>query len=164
MSFFGKMKEGAAKAAEKAKETVEVTRLNAQISSKRKEIEKLQISIGESVYQAFLASDLSGSEETVVALCAQITERHQEIAVIELKIREIKNEKTCVCGAELAADTKFCPSCGHKFDIPAPKVELAEGTEAPALEEAAETKLCSKCEAKLEPGDRFCGSCGTSVA
>ncbi|MEF3304757.1 zinc ribbon domain-containing protein [Paenibacillus sp. GYB003] len=115
MSFFEKMKEGAAKAAEKAKETVEVTRLNAQIGAKKKEIEKLQQNIGELVYQSYLSKD-ADLESRTVSLCMQIADRYQDIAALELKIKEVKNEKVCVCGAELAADIRFCPSCGHQFE------------------------------------------------
>jgi hypothetical protein len=46
MGFFNKLKEGAGKAADLAKQTVEVTRLNTQISSKKREIEKNHSRIG----------------------------------------------------------------------------------------------------------------------
>ncbi|WP_442601522.1 zinc ribbon domain-containing protein [Paenibacillus sp. KN14-4R] len=123
MSFFGKVKEGAAKAAEKAKETVELTRLSAQISSKKKEIDKLNQSIGETVFQAYLSEDFLSSEPSVIALCRQITDVNQEITALEQKIKELKNEKDCVCGASLPVDTNFCPTCGYKF---APRVHVEE--------------------------------------
>ncbi|MFC5452066.1 zinc ribbon domain-containing protein [Paenibacillus aestuarii] len=168
MTFFGKMRESAAKAAEKAKETVEITRLSAQISLKKKEIERLQQHIGESVYQAYVAGDFASSEASVVALCEQIGEKLQEISSIEHKVKEIKNEKVCVCGAELSADTKFCPSCGHKFEPPIP-VEASQpeaaaaGVEATAVEEKAAAH-CQQCDAELEAEARFCGACGAPVA
>jgi len=167
MSFFGKMRESAAKAAEKAKETVEITRLSGQISAKKKDVERLQQQIGEAVYQAYMAGDSASSEAGVVSLCEQITEKFQEISAVEHKIKEIKNEKVCVCGAELSADTKFCPSCGHKFEPPVPVSASQPEAAAAGLEEpAAEAKAahCQQCEAELEAEARFCGACGAPVA
>jgi hypothetical protein len=117
MGIFGKIKEGASKAADLAKETVEVNRLNGQISSKKKEIEKSHSRIGEIVYAAYLASDLTTAEEDIALICKEIENSLADIRQLEIKILEAKNEKYCTCGKILAIDTKFCPACGHKFEI-----------------------------------------------
>ena len=49
------------------------------------------------------------------------------------------------CGAELAANTKFCPECGTP--VPQPTVNK-----------------CSKCGADIPTGSKFCPECGTPVA
>ncbi|MEC0228477.1 zinc ribbon domain-containing protein [Paenibacillus alba] len=115
MSFFDKVKQGATDAAKKAQQTVEITKLKTQISSKEKEIEKHYNLIGESVYAAHLAGNAAQSETDVADLCEGITSIKQEIALIEQKISEARNEKECVCGKVVLADTKFCSVCGHKF-------------------------------------------------
>jgi rubrerythrin len=117
MGIFGKIKEGASKAADLAKETVEVTRLNGQISGKKKDIEKNHYRIGELAYHAYLDADLTTAEEDIVLICKEIENSLAEIHQLELKILEAKNEKLCACGKLLAIDIKFCPACGHKFEV-----------------------------------------------
>jgi rRNA maturation endonuclease Nob1 len=128
MSFFKKFTEtvskGVTTATEKAQQTVEITRLNAQISGKRKEIEKLFANIGSYVYEAYMAHDLSKAEAKVIPVCEQITAIRSEIAVIDDRIKTIRNEKECVCGNRVPYDTRFCPSCGHPF--PEPELKAAQ--------------------------------------
>lgn len=166
MSFFKKVQEGAAKAAEKAKETVEITRFSAQISSKKKDIEKLKQSIGESVFQSFLVNDFGSAESSVVSICNQIADLYKEIAAIELKIKEVKNEKDCVCGATVSTETSFCPSCGHKFEAAKNEKVIDIEVARVALEDApvlVSVSTCPGCKATLEPSALFCGTCGISV-
>ncbi|HZW02990.1 MAG TPA: zinc ribbon domain-containing protein, partial [Anaerolineaceae bacterium] len=47
------------------------------------------------------------------------------------------------CEEPLAANAKFCPSCGAKLKT---------------------SVHCTNCGAKLEPNAKFCGECGTKVA
>lgn len=54
-------------------------------------------------------------------------------------------QATCPkCEAPLAANAKFCPSCGAKL-----------GTAGAAF--------CTSCGAKLQPGAKFCAECGTKT-
>lgn len=154
MSFFGKVKQGASEAAKKAQQTVEITRLKTQISSKEKEIEKNYSLIGEAVYNAFVAGDLSQSENNVTEFCRGIFSLKQEITVLELKIIEVRNEKECVCGKVVLADTKFCPGCGHKFDE---KVEFSASDEANKM-------TCSSCQTENEVESKFCQGCGNKLS
>jgi predicted nucleic acid-binding Zn-ribbon protein len=117
MGFFDKLKEGAGKAADLAKETVEITKLNTQISSKKREIDKCHTRIGELIFNAFSIHDISSAEDQVTAICQDIAILQQEIRQLELKIKEVKNEKYCVCGKTIALNAKFCPTCGHKFEV-----------------------------------------------
>ncbi|MDF2925782.1 MAG: hypothetical protein K0R57_4696 [Paenibacillaceae bacterium] len=161
MSFFKKVQEGAAKAAEKAKETVEVNRLSAQIHSKKREIDKLHQTIGESIYQSYLANDFANAESAVISMCEQIAELQKEIAAVELKIKEVKNEKDCICGRIVPLETKFCSFCGHKFEAE-PKDDPAQtGQESAAAEN---TVQCAACQSVLEPDAQFCGDCGAAVS
>ncbi|MDD9268083.1 hypothetical protein ACFPES_13675 [Paenibacillus sp. GCM10023248] len=115
MSFFDKVKQGASDAAKKAQQTVEITKLKAQISSKEKEIEKFYGLIGESVYSAYMTGDTARYGEIVERLSHGIAMVKQEIVQLEQKLIELRNEKECVCGKVVAADTKFCSTCGHQF-------------------------------------------------
>lgn len=195
MSFFKKftdtVSKGVTTATEKAQQTVEVTRLNAQISSKRKEIDKLFASIGESVYGAYEAQDLSLAEEKVFPICNEITAIRNEITVLDDRIKLIRNEKECVCGKRLPDDTRFCPSCGHPF--PEPEIveefsiqvdpivpadasthlesDVRENTlESPDHTEPAEPpkiydhrQICKSCGTPLFADSHFCPTCGQAT-
>ncbi|MBP8912785.1 MAG: zinc ribbon domain-containing protein, partial [Phycisphaerae bacterium] len=52
------------------------------------------------------------------------------------------------CGAKVAANAKFCPTCGEKLAPPAPP---------------ATPTNCPKCNAKLPTGAKFCPDCGEKI-
>jgi hypothetical protein len=189
MSFFKKISDtvskGVTTATEKAQQTVEVTRLNAQISGKRKEIDKLFATIGESVYEGYLAHDLSLAQSKVMPICEEITAIRNEIASIDDRIKAIRNEKDCVCGKRLAEDTRFCSSCGHKFPEPEPipfeksaiqvdpivpdESVAGDATEGVVTEDnepetsrsyADERQICQSCGTPLYADSHYCPACG----
>jgi len=154
MSLFDRMKQGASEAARKVEQTVEITRLKAQISSREKEKDRLFGRIGEALYGAYTAGDLSRSEAEVMDYCAQLSELDADIAQINEKIKNIKLEKTCACGKVVPADAKFCPDCGRRF-ADEPKHEDTVG----------EIRVvCSSCKTENEIGSRYCIQCGADLS
>ncbi|MDG0813238.1 zinc ribbon domain-containing protein [Cohnella rhizosphaerae] len=144
MSFFKKLTEtvskGVSTATEKAQQTVEITKLHSQIAGKRKEIERQYNDIGEAVYKAYLAGDLSRAETEVIPACQSIADKDREIGALEDRIRELRNEKECECGQRVPFQTRFCPACGKPFPEPAPvpAAEAPDGGELSVLSEDAE--------------------------
>ncbi|WP_052476446.1 zinc ribbon domain-containing protein [Cohnella kolymensis] len=144
MSFLKKITDsvskGVSSATEKAQQTVEITRINSQISGKRKEIERLYADIGEAVYSAYRAHDLSLAEAKVIPLCEEVAAIHEEINALDDRIKELRNEKDCVCGERVTYDVRFCPSCGHQFPEPAQirTEEAPPASEEPAVAPAAD--------------------------
>jgi len=190
MSFLKKITDtvskGVTTATEKAQQTVEVTRLNAQISGKRKEIVKLFAKIGESVYDGYSMQNLTLNEERINPLCEGITVIRNEIIALNNRIKEIRNEKDCVCGKRLPEDTRFCPSCGHPFPEPIVveeepvleesyasidvDAELDDHDEHADNGEVGKTvspvdtrQICQSCETPLYADSHFCPSCGQST-
>ncbi|MFB9277862.1 zinc-ribbon domain-containing protein [Cohnella cellulosilytica] len=193
MSFFKKITDSVSKgvttATEKAQQTVEITKLNNQISGKRKDIDKLYAAIGEAVYDAHLANDLSTAEALVTPKCEEITAIREEIAVLDARIKAIRNEKDCeACGKRVPEDTRFCPSCGYAF--PAPVVEKepiqvdlhvpeeseeesgarqeADGAIEAEQAEAESARvdlrqICNSCGTPLYADSHFCPACGQST-
>lgn len=153
MGFLDKLKEGASKAADKAKETVEITRLNNQISGKKKDIERGYAKIGETVFQAYVAGDLSVAEPEIQTISQDIISMQKDISALELKIKETRNEKDCVCGKVVPLEAKFCQGCGHKFEDAVQPVEAA----------VAQAK-CPSCSSVIEDDARFCGNCGHTIS
>jgi hypothetical protein len=190
MSFFKKITEtvskGVSTATEKAQQTVEITRLNAQISGKRKEIDKLLANIGANVYEAYLANDLSKAEAKVIPGCEEITIIRGEIAALDDRIKTIRNEKECVCGKRVPFDTRFCPSCGHPFPEPEivqespiqadPNAPVdysadSETTNQTDLQEPVvppspptdQRQICQSCGTPLYADSHYCPTCGQST-
>lgn len=153
MSFFEKMKQGASEAAKKAQQTVEITKLRAQISSKEKEKEKTFSLIGEAVYKFHSAGDWKKSGPDVAAYCQHIAGLEQDIQTIELKIKEAKHEKVCQCGKVVAREVKFCSGCGHQF----------EDREQAEAESTIIHTICRACRTANEPDAKFCGGCGIAI-
>ncbi|MDF2961800.1 MAG: double zinc ribbon-containing protein [Paenibacillus sp.] len=154
MSFFDKVKQGASDAAKKAQQTVEITRLRAQISSKEKELEKTFTLIGEAVYQAHSAGDWKKSEPDVASYCQHIQGLQQDIQAIELKIKEAKHEKVCRCGKVVAREVKFCSVCGYQFEEQRETAEQAD---------AAVQTICRVCRTSNESDAKFCAHCGIAM-
>ncbi|GGG21856.1 zinc ribbon domain-containing protein [Paenibacillus abyssi] len=154
MSFFEKMKQGASDAAKKAQQTVETTKLKAQISSREKEMERIQTKIGQAVFRAYAEGDVSQSETEVMDYCEALASMQQEIEAIEEKIKSLKAEKTCGCGKVVAAEVKFCPDCGKRF----PDEPRQEDT-------TGEIRvICSGCKTENDINAKYCIQCGEDLA
>lgn len=180
MNFFKKLTEtvskGVSSATEKAQQTVEITRLHAQISGKKREIEKLYQRIGETVYEAHRRNDPAWADQPVRALIGEIDALRREIAALEERIKELRNEKTCACGQVVPYEARFCPACGSRFPDPAvlapeagaggdarPETEGAGKLNGAAGAETAEDRpaaVCSGCGRPAEAGAAFCVHCG----
>ena len=83
-----------------------------------------------------------------------------------------------MCGAQLAPNDKFCSACGAQVepDVPPQNVAQPQPCQPPQMQphqppqpqnivvEAAPVEepehVCSKCGAKLQPGNKFCMHCG----
>lgn len=90
-SFFQKVMGGAAKAADKAQQALEIQRLNLRIFNAKKEIEKVKIQIGHVTLQAYKRGYLSERDAVVSELCGLIIRHEGAIAEIEQKLQEIKS-------------------------------------------------------------------------
>ncbi|XID94096.1 zinc-ribbon domain-containing protein [Paenibacillaceae bacterium WGS1546] len=174
MSFFKKITDsvskGVSSATEKAQQTVEITKLNSQISGKRKEIEKLFGAIGQSAYECYSVQEMADIEERIKPHCDQITAIHEEIALLDARIKALRNEKDCICGKRVSEDTRFCPSCGHPFPVVVEKTPIQVEAYVPEEEEdgAAEEGAPEAAEAVAEEavrqdGRQVCQNCGTPL-
>ncbi len=148
-----KIGETAQAAAKKSSEIVEVTKLNANISSEEDKIQKLYTQMGKAAYQKF--SETGNTEEYLREACEQVVAHEQNIKALREKIAEVKGIKTCSgCGAEMERMQIFCSKCGTRNDILQAAPEEAAAAPAPA---------CPSCGASLVPGAVFCTNCGTKL-
>lgn len=163
-SFFDKIKQSAQEASKKAQITVEVNRLKMQISSLNKEINRIYAVIGEAVYRQIGEGNDRTLPEACVDWARDIDAKLQEIAEIEAKIHELRDELICgSCGHVNPRESKFCSGCGSKLDVEQTghaQAAIEGGVEEEILEAEA---LCSSCGHTLIPGKKFCGNCGQSL-
>ena len=95
------------------------------------------------------------SEEAMSGMVQAIADSNKKIQDLKAQIQIIKGVVRCEnCGAEVAKESAFCPSCGNKMpEIVQPVVE----------QPVAEAKKCANCGATLDNGALFCSECGTKV-
>lgn len=130
MDFFDKMKKGLSDAGAKAKDMVDITKLNNHIGQKQREIEHLYNQIGQATFKAVQDNALSSIEEAAKGFSQEIVKKQEEIAELEREIAEIRkadgnapeakspeakspetgSPKT---GSDEAPDQKVCPTCGQ---------------------------------------------------
>ena len=120
MDLFDKMKKGLSDAGAKAKEMVDITRLNNQIGQKQREIEQLYYEIGQATFKAFQDNALSGIEAAIKDFSQEIVQKQEEIAELERNITELRSADAKAPEAQSpetesneAPDQKVCPSCGQ---------------------------------------------------
>jgi ribosomal protein L37E len=159
MKLFKDLKKGAAEASEKAKLMIEVNKFKIQISQNQKEIDDELKQIGEVMFELFKAGNIGGFPDEVKESCDLCLSKQEKNKELELEIRKLKNEKDCPqCGNSVKLKTKFCSSCGYRFEI------IEENINSESQKISAQTTVkCSKCEMENEENAKFCCSCGEAM-
>ncbi len=126
MTFFNKVEAFAKNAADKAGETIEITKINAKIRTEENKILDLKVKIGDYYYAQYKSGQapdaavgdyLSGIDEAAGAIerfDAEIQALKGGKAPEAAPAQAAAGAKCPACGANLAADAKFCPECGEK--------------------------------------------------
>ncbi|GAB2720282.1 hypothetical protein ACFQWB_06955 [Paenibacillus thermoaerophilus] len=83
MDFLNKLRVGASIAAEKAQQTMEVAKLTTAIYGKKRDLERNTSRIGEAVYEAYKAKDLSLAEREIFRLAKLNEGLENDIAELE---------------------------------------------------------------------------------
>ncbi|MEO3947027.1 hypothetical protein [Gorillibacterium sp. CAU 1737] len=96
MGWMDKLREGANKASEVAKETLETTRLHAAAASKRRDIEKLYAKLGRAVFDAYDRDELSSAAEVIRDSSDGIRAEKAELAKIEQQLQDVKTKDSRV--------------------------------------------------------------------
>lgn len=130
---------------EKAKNYAELSRLNSLIIDLEKQATAHFCDLGRAYYEMYRDNEDIGDKEEINA----ITDIYDQIEGLKNKIAQINGVKQCpACGAEVAASSLFCNSCGAKL----PSV-ITESSQAE----------CPSCHTTINLGDRFCYVCGKEL-
>ncbi|OAB45785.1 zinc ribbon domain-containing protein [Paenibacillus antarcticus] len=117
MSFFDKLKSGVSEAGNKAKVAVEINRLRMQNSSKQREILDHYQEIGRSVFMSLTNENQSLNNDHLEPIIQQILTLKDEIQKNQDQMGSVGDEKDCVCGQKVAIAARYCPACGHAFEV-----------------------------------------------
>lgn len=122
MSIFDKMKTGLNQVKDKAQQTVEVTKLSSQLSSKRRDIQDHYEQLGELVYRASgmsktASTSMDEAEGQMTDLCREIALLEEQAIALEQELHRVKGEQLChSCGSVVVEGSRFCGKCGKAFD------------------------------------------------
>lgn len=127
-NLFQKIKKSASVVTDKAQQALEITRINALIMTKKREIKNYYQRMGEMFYSGYRQQNMAPEKEDFIQYCKEIDRVNEEIRELEMKIDEIKNVKTCGCGKSVPISAQSCPDCGATFET---KIVQAEPPSEP---------------------------------
>ncbi|AIQ62210.1 hypothetical protein PSTEL_02850 [Paenibacillus stellifer] len=153
MNLLQRIKDGANRVSEKAQNSVEIGKLNSQISDIEHDMEIEFTKMGRLFYEGYRSRDLSLAEGMMTEHSRACLRLQDKIDELRARIAELKNEKLCKCGAVVALGANFCPNCGRKLEQlggavpavyqekpkPAPQSERPVQYEEPEAEEDYES-------------------------
>ena len=165
MALLDKINTIAKNVGEKTGDAIEITKLNAKISSEKSAIADIYKQLGERIYEKYASGAYQDAD--MAELFTAVDARRANIAEAEDKIKAIKAENEAKaqsasqaqaapagavcpgCGAPVADGVKFCNQCGTRVEVSVPAAEAK--------------KFCSNCGAEAVPGVKFCSQCGAKI-
>ncbi len=105
-------------------------KIRTKIMSEQRSIDRALEDIGTLIYEKYVNGE--AIDESVTALCDEITRRKVTIAKYREKVAKMKGRKVCpACGASVPADAAFCMQCGApcKDEEETPAQEAAQTCE-----------------------------------
>ena len=165
MALLDKINTIAKNVGEKTGDAIEITKLNAKISSEKSAIADIYKQLGERIYEKYASGAYQDAD--MAELFTAVDARRANIAEAEDKIKAIKAENEAKaqsasqaqaapagtvcpgCGAAVADGVKFCNQCGTRVEVSVPAAEAK--------------KFCSNCGAEAVSGVKFCSQCGAKI-
>ena len=152
MEFFdeltSKLAGAGQEAAKKAKELVDLGKINLKINSDEKKLTGMYEYLGASFYLSQKDGVGSDFSETF----QEIDEQQQKLTELRQERSKIRNVKTCPkCEGDSEFDANYCSKCGLKF--------TSEKAASGEQEEEYLPEFCPGCGAKLVVGTKSCPNC-----
>ena len=114
--FFGDLGKSISRVTQKAMnrtgDLFETTKINAQITSEQREIEKLYAKIGAIIYRKIENGKMEADED-IASIVDDIRAHAGHLASRRKALAGVKRMRVCpACGELIATDVAFCPKCG----------------------------------------------------
>ncbi|MCI8618043.1 MAG: zinc ribbon domain-containing protein [Clostridia bacterium] len=135
MDFFNKLGKKASEAykvtADKTGKLAKEAKLRMKMGELKNEISDIYEDIGKVVYENHIREDKQDISKELEEKCIKIDCLSDEIEAHLKECLELKDKRQCPnCYVEIDKDTKFCPECGAKQEVPveepAKEVEIVE--------------------------------------
>lgn len=135
MDFFNKLGKKASEAykvtADKTGKLAKEAKLRMKMGELKNEINDIYEDIGKVVYENYVRDDKQDISNELEEKCTKIDCLSDEIESYLKECLELKDKRQCPnCYTEIDIDTKFCPECGAKQEVPveepAKEVEIVE--------------------------------------
>lgn len=98
---------------EKARDSIELTKLNSELRTAKSNLEKQYAAFGRACYKLKTGK---GDEAPVESAFARLEGLIAEVEKLTAQVDALKAVGRCpVCGAEVAQDALFCSKCGTKL-------------------------------------------------
>jgi hypothetical protein len=133
-NIFGKLKSGAEKAAQEAKEVAQVKKIELDIGGLKKQIEAQYHQLGEMTYQSQISNSPPSPE--AANIISKVTNLFEQIRLKEEEIKKIKLETG---EPQTPPPTQMTPSV------------------------TSQKKICTNCGKENDPNVKFCSECGTKL-
>lgn len=149
MALFEKIANTGQNVAQNAKNYVEISKINNEITVIEEEIRNRILALGRAYYEAYRHDP----ECRWRANIERVTAAYEEIARKQEQIKMISGQDACPhCQAKIAYGSVFCSICGQKIE-----------TKIPPAQSAPSASVCSACGYSTEAGGKFCMKCGTKL-
>lgn len=150
MEFFNglgrKFTNAARSVQELTRDTVEGSRISADIRAAKGELDRHYAELGRAYY-----ASLGGKTEVPGELIRAVRISLERIDELTVQQDRLRQQVRCPgCGAAQAEDAKFCSNCGRPMPEPAPEIP----------EPTADAEYCVRCGAMRHEDARFCDVCG----
>ena len=151
MDFFNglgkKFTNAARNVQEKTRDTVESTRLAADLRNARDELDRRYTALGRAYYENLECADAPAPEAEIAA----VREAILRIEDLTAQRDKLNRQVRCAgCGSVQSEEARFCSNCGRPMPEQAPEAVLPD----------AEAEYCSRCGAMRCGGEKFCSLCG----
>ncbi|MDY0234984.1 MAG: zinc ribbon domain-containing protein [Gudongella sp.] len=159
MAFFDKLGDIAKNLGDKTGDAIETTKLNSEISSKKREVAQLKQKVGIIYYDKYKMGEAEDPE--ALEFFAEIDKLMVELNELQMEVDKIKgqNESKPVVPTSAVEGVK-CPSCGTINDT---EKKFCSECGTKLQQEAPQVRYCGSCGAEVEEGLKFCGECGAKV-
>lgn len=153
MDFFNdlgkKFSHAARSVQERTREGSETSRLAANLSAARAELDSRLTELGRAYYEHVANA---GAEVDDSLICA-VRESVARIEALSAQRDRARAQTRCpICGSAQSEDARFCSNCGRPLSEPSPQVG----------KDTQDGQYCEQCGAMREGEARFCPICGRS--
>ena len=80
---------------------------------------------------------------------------------VQPPVQPVSQHRCPGCGRPVVAGAVFCPNCGMRIPVEAPKVQPVPAPKPEPVAPVEKVRRCGQCGEKLMEGELYCPNCGT---